>query len=219
MKKETLSYKGTTKFCKECEKLTGGSCWIHPPKEFWELVSFSEVLNNKTMQITIKGNRPVQILDGLRDIGILDEYSHLDTDNTKFEVKFKTQTPQFKVGMRVEAITDYLMKVPNEQLLTIKMVYRLNSEDEDRFYLIADNGKEISFHKQDISAYLKPYEKPKEGDDFFIVAVDFLNIACDEVSSHIWHELPEYNNYWNSGLAFKTREQAEFARERLSKLF
>lgn len=165
------------------------------------------------MQITIKGNRPVEILEELKFLGFLEEYSRLKTEDFMFEVKFKTQTPQFKVGMRVEAITDYLIKIPNKQLLTIKMVYRLNNEYKDRFYLIADNGKEISFNKQDISAYFKPYEKPIEGENYYMI------VYSAEIRFETWENTDRENEHWNLGLAFREKEQAEFARERLSKLF
>ncbi len=156
--------------------------------------------------LIIEGNRPVEILDGLRDIGILDEYSHLDTDNTKFEVKFKTQTPQFKVGDRVECIREI-------SGFKVGMVYKIINETEDFFRMINNNGERDGIPKENMYKFFKPYEKPKEGDEYWVID------GTDDIVNSEWGDFAAENAIWNLGLAFHTKEQCEFARERLSKLF
>ncbi len=162
------------------------------------------------MSITIEGNRPVEILDGLRSIGVLKGWSILDNTRTKFEVIFKTPQPTFSVGMRVEYIDE------SAGFFTKGMVYRITDENNEYFLILADNGRTADFPKQDISAYFTPYEKPKEGANYYII------VYSADIRVETWENTKGDNQHWNLGLAFagkNAKEQATFARERLSKLF
>lgn len=61
--------------------------------------------------ININGNRPIEILDGLKSIEVLKEYSALDSTATKFEVVFNTPEPTFEVGMRVECKSNLVLPI------------------------------------------------------------------------------------------------------------
>lgn len=127
----------------------------------------------------------------------------------EFRVFLPVKQPTFSVGMRVESQRDYLMGMTGELLFTTKMIYRINGEGKNKFYLITNNGGEISFTKDEMLAYFTPYEKPKEGEIIWFV---------DGYSGY-WTGSDANNSLWNLGIIFKTKEQATFARERLSKLF
>lgn len=126
------------------------------------------------------------------------------------------QTPQFKVGDRVEyfkALSGGLVERPKYKF-TGDMIYRLLAPDTEYydFRIIGDDGETYRFSLKEIGDYFKPYEKPKEGNNVYIIG--YRGIYCD-----LWENDEMDNNFWNLGLAFKEKKQAEFARERLSKLF
>ena len=118
------------------------------------------------------------------------------------------QQPTFSVGMRVECIK-------NRAEFIFGMVYRLLKNDNEfhDFRIIGYNGETYRFSLKEIEDYFTPYEKPKEGEWFWVI------YPYDSIDRCYWNDDKFDNNLWNLGLALKTKEQAEFARERLNKLF
>ncbi len=116
------------------------------------------------------------------------------------------QTPEFKVGDRV-------ILVKEKKDYTKDMVYKLvkDEDGETLFDIIDDEGCTAIWTLGELKKHFKPYEKPKEGDRVWLIGVDDVNVE--------WCKDKIYNDMWNLGLAFHKIEQAEFARERLSKLF
>lgn len=117
------------------------------------------------------------------------------------------QTPQFKVGDRVILVNEHTTH-------TKEMVYRLLKSEDNLFdFKTISDRDEFHYWTSDfLSNYFKPYEKPEVGDDYWF-------ISPIKNYSQFWIGNDADNRQWNLGLAFHKKEQAEFARERLSKLF
>ena len=167
--------------------------------------------------ITIECNGPVEILENLKFLGFIEEYSRLKTKDFMFEVKFKTQTPEFKVGMRAEYKHTSSIWLNQKYLndFTLNMIYRIVGYNNGIYYLINNKGIGVNVEEKEMFIFFKPYEKPKEGDNIFLISPSMHH----SIAYTQYYGQKEIDDLWNLGLAFKTKEQAEFARERLSKLF
>lgn len=123
-------------------------------------------------------------------------------EQEEFIMLKEIKQPTFSVGMRVEFGGFW-------SNFTYKMVYRISKENNTNYFVIDDRGEECHFLKVSMNSFFTPYEKPKKGEDVWYI---------DSLFAKHWHEEVS-TTLWNLGLAFKTKEQAEFARKRLSKLF
>jgi hypothetical protein len=162
------------------------------------------------MEIKLNGGeRIVDILFALRDLKIIDSYAPVFGDNNTYQITIKPEQPTFSVGMRVE-----LKKRHPSGAYTDGMVYRLGKWGEPYFFsVIDDDGKKRAYSLEELQDYFKPYEKPIEGENYYMI------VYSAEIRFETWENTDRENEHWNLGLAFREKEQAEFARERLSKLF
>jgi len=129
------------------------------------------------------------------------------------------QQPTFSVGMRVMSIgldwnSPGLCFTENILYFTRDMIYRIFRESANSFTIINDKGISVEVPKEIVKDLFTPYEKPKEGDMLW-----FIDVCNDCLQKDDFRNNEADNMAWNLGLAFKTKEQATFARERLSKLF